>query len=390
MTVYGYLVDKRAIRHTDMNDPTAIKQEMLAKKDEILWVHADESADVFRLQDTFGLHPLAVDAILHENQPPKIEGFERYLFTITHGIVYRDELNGHNLKGTEGKAPFAMDLIVDQVFIFLEHRWIITISFHNSHFREHLQKKLRNLLQHSSYSTIYSEGKHHYNLDSENRYYRTPVIVPERLSHQAERKLSEALRMCELIYRLALEEMVSSYYGLLDIIKKELDQAEESILMSNSSRYLKDQPSIILILRRKITFIQGVLETMSRAFEEIIDTDTATNVSNVLSNDTIKQIRAMNDRTMFLRNDLENMHQRIISLRESYNSSLTANLNGTIRTLTLIATIVLPLTLITGIFGMSESYVPQLHPSYGFYYKLGLIAAASVGMVGYFRWKKWI
>ena len=68
-------------------------------------------------------------------------------------------------------------------------------------------------------------------------------------------------------------------------------------------------------------------------------------------------MRSLNDRITYLRNDIENMHQRIISWRETYNSSLSANLNETIRTLTVIATIVLPLTLITGIYGMNfKSY----------------------------------
>ena len=54
------------------------------------------------------------------------------------------------------------------------------------------------------------------------------------------------------------------------------------------------------------------------------------------------------------------MHQRVIGLREAYNSSLTANLNETIRTLTVIATIVLPLTLISGIYGMNFDIMPEL------------------------------
>ena len=375
-----------------MANPIAIKQEMLTRQDEILWVHADELADIFRLQDIFGLHPLAVDAIIHENQPSKIEEYERYLFTIMHGVLSNDDLSEYTLREPEGNAPLTLGLIEDQVFIFLEHRWIITVSFHNHHFRENIQKKIRNFLQHSSYSSVHSQARNHYDPHFENRYYRTPVSVSEKLSPSSERKSSEMLRICEIIYRLALEELISSYYGLLDNIKKELDQAEESILTGKSNAYLKTQPSTILILRRKITFIQGALEMVARAFENIIMDDTTTYVTSgkVLSNDTIRQIRAVNDRTVYLRNDLENMHQRIISLRESYNSSLTANLNETIRTLTVIATIVLPLTLITGIFGMRQEYVPQLHPSYGSYYALGLLIAVGGAMVAYFRWKKWI
>jgi magnesium transporter len=77
-------------------------------------------------------------------------------------------------------------------------------------------------------------------------------------------------------------------------------------------------------------------------------------------------------------------------LREAYNSSLTATLNETIRTLTVIATIVLPLTLIAGIYGMNFDVMPELQWSYGYYYALGLMAAVGVCLISYFKIKGWI
>src|SRR5688572_4474634 len=104
----------------------------------------------------------------------------------------------------------------------------------------------------------------------------------------------------------------------------------------------------------------------------------------------IRHMHSLNDIIRYLRNDVENMHQRIISLRETYNSSLSANLNETIRTLTVIATIVLPLTLITGIYGMNFEFMPELTYDFGYFYALGLIAALGGGMVLYFKRKRWI
>jgi len=68
------------------------------------------------------------------------------------------------------------------------------------------------------------------------------------------------------------------------------------------------------------------------------------------------------------------MHQKIISLRKTYNSSLSANLNETIRTLTVIETSILSVTL-TGIYGINFEFMPKLTSKYGYYYALGLIAA---------------
>jgi magnesium transporter len=191
--------------------------------------------------------------------------------------------------------------------------------------------------------------------------------------------------MCEIIYRLAIEESIASYYPVMDKTNKQLEQIEESILNITAS---KTQLSNIISLRRKISFLEGTLGMVSRAFDEIINSGSFEQTK--LSRDSRRQIRSLDDKVTYLRRDTENMHQRVISLREAYNSSLTANLNETIRTLTVIATIVLPLTLLSGIYGMNFDIMPELRSPYGYYYALGLMAAVGGGMIGYFKWKKWI
>ena len=112
-------------------------------------------------------------------------------------------------------------------------------------------------------------------------------------------------------------------------------------------------------------------------------------IKQELSNESLREISVLNDRTNYLRNDLENMHQRIISLREAYNSNLNSNLSETIRTLTVIATIILPLTLITGIYGMNFAFMPELKSPYGYFYALGLLGVVGGGTFMYFKRKGW-
>lgn len=109
-----------------------------------------------------------------------------------------------------------------------------------------------------------------------------------------------------------------------------------------------------------------------------------------LSSDSKKQIRSLQDRLSYLQSNLKNQHNRVIILREAYNSSLTATLNEAIRTLTVIATIVLPLTLIAGIYGMNFDVMPELQWPYGYYYALGLMAAVGICLISYFKIKRWI
>jgi magnesium transporter len=354
------------VKQTDFSNPIAVRKEMVQNPEESLWIHGDEPEDIFPLQGIFGLHPLSVEAVTHQNQPSKIEEYDEYLFTIIDGVRYEEkEIEQLQTNNKIEHDKYDLNLIEDDLYIFFEQRWIITINFHNQKFQENIRKRIKNLLQQQIMRS--SESKQQPPSDKNKR--------KDQIIHQ----------MCEIIYRLAIEESIASYYPVMDKTNKQLEQIEESILNITAS---KTQLSNIISLRRKISFLEGTLGMVSRAFDEIINSGSFEQTK--LSRDSRRQIRSLDDKVTYLRRDTENMHQRVISLREAYNSSLTANLNETIRTLTVIATIVLPLTLVSGIYGMNFDIMPELRSPYGYYYALGLMAAVGGGMIGYFKWKKWI
>ena len=382
-----------------ISEAVSIREDMKKMPEEYLWVHANEIEDIFPLQGIFGLHPLTVEAVLHQNQPSKIEEFTRYIFAIIDGIAENQEKKMDESNNNKNdKQILSMMVLEDDLYMFLEHRWIITLNVYNKNFEENIKKKVKAIIQ------------------------QTKPIMPYLTSFPIDKESLDSskkniLKKNELIFRLALEEMILSYFPIIDNIDKELEQTEEDILDENSSssKNNKSQLSKILFLRKKISFIERTLGMMSRAVQDFVNRhNIASNNNNeilehysvsdtlpikkdkqstttiLLNPDSIRQMRSLNDRIIYLRHDVENMHQRIISLRETYNSSLSANLNETIRTLTVIATIVLPLTLITGIYGMNFEFMPELTSEYGYYYALGLIAALGGGMILYFKRKRWI
>jgi magnesium transporter len=372
---------------------------MKKMSEEYLWIYANEIEDIFPLQGIFGLHPLTVEAVLHHNQPSKIEEYTRYIFAIIDGIAENQENKMDENGNQNDKKILSMTVLEDDLYMYLEHRWIITLNLYNQHFEENIKKKVKAIIQ------------------------QTKPIMPNTTSFSMDTEglgssKKNIFKKNELIFRLALEEMILSYFPIIDNISKELEQTEEDILDENSSssKNNKFQLSKILFLRKKISFIERTLGMMSRAVQDFVNRhnivsndnneifehysvsnttlpikkDKQSITTTLLNPDSIRQMRSLNDRILYLRNDIENMHQRIISLRETYNSSLSANLNETIRTLTVIATIVLPLTLITGIYGMNFKVMPELTSEYGYYYALGLIAALGGGMILYFKRKRWI
>ena len=330
MTISAHLIDNQKIKQIDdfVSGVASLKKEM-ADQSVSLWLHTDDLADVFRLQDIFGLHPLAVDAVIHQNHPSKFEEYDTYLFTIIDGLRIED------------KGGFTED----DLYIFLGKRWIITVNFYNGQLSDNLRKKIRSILSTWQKQALSAQG------------------------------------ICETIYRLAVEEIISTYYPTIDKIDAQLEDIEEAIL----DKPLKSHLSEILIIRRKTSFLENTIEMILRVLNQIISDQ-----HTKLSSDSKKQIRSMYDRLSYLRSNLENQHSRVIILREAYNSSLTATLNETIRTLTVIATIVLPLTLIAGIYGMNFDVMPELQWSYGYYYALVLMAAVGTCLISYFKIKRWI
>lgn len=383
MTISAYVIGKHALKQVDISEPLSVRKEMREHPEDSLWIHADDRGDIFRLQDVFGLHPLAIQAIIHAHQPSKIEEYDSYLFTIMDGVRYekqdvstsRDRKGGEQNENVIGKTSdhkySDSDLEEDDLYIFLEQRWIITINFNSQQLESNIKQRI-------SRSLTPSQRPKSVPLSEQHQQPQEQSSISQR---NVDRSYNRA--MCEMVYRFAIEEVISSYYPILSNINVKLEQIEDEVILHSPTQ---SQLSDTLFIRRKLAFLENTLAMITAAFTDLINGV----VQKDLSRDSLRHIRSLNDRVTYLKNSVENMYQRVINLREAYNSSLNADLNETIRTLTVIATIILPLTLITGIYGMNFDVMPELHSPFGYYYSLLLMGAVAGGMVIYFKKKKWI
>jgi Mg2+ and Co2+ transporter CorA len=385
LTISAYVIGKHSVKQVNISEPLSVRKEMREHPEESLWIHADDRGDIFRLQDVFGLHPLAIEAIVHTHQPSKVEEYDAYLFTIIDGVRYEKQKASGGREGEEQNENVSgrpsdheddlysdSDLEEDDLYIFLEQRWIITINFNNQQLESNVKQRISRSLIPSHRSIPIPLSEQHQQQQSSLSSQRN-----------GDSNSSYNRAICEMVYRFAIEEVISSYYPILSNINAKLEQIEDHVILHQPT---KSQLSDILLIRRKLGFLENTLAMITAAFTDVINGV----VQAKLSKDSLRHIRSLNDRVAYLKNNVENMYQRVINLREAYNSSLNANLNEIIRTLTVIATIILPLTLITGIYGMNFDVMPELHSPLGYYYSLLLIGAVAGGMVIYFKNKKWI
>ena len=75
---------------------------------------------------------------------------------------------------------------------------------------------------------------------------------------------------------------------------------------------------------------------------------------------------------------------------DAYLCSVNNRLNETMKRLTVISALLMPLTVITGVYGMNFEYMPELHWRYGYFCVLGVMGCLSAALVYWFKKKKWI
>lgn len=87
---------------------------------------------------------------------------------------------------------------------------------------------------------------------------------------------------------------------------------------------------------------------------------------------------------------LENYKDLIVALQETNESMISHSTNNVIKTLTIFSVIMLPLTLITGIYGMNIATLPFAASPLAFIIVCGGMMLVVFAMIIFFKWKKWL
>jgi magnesium transporter len=185
----------------------------------------------------------------------------------------------------------------------------------------------------------------------------------------------------DLLLHQILDRMVDNYFPILDEFDHSIDRLEGEVFNRASQKTLNK----ILKLKRDLMQLRRIVGPQREIF-------------NRLSRDEFPVITKKAD--IYFR-DIYDHLVRIWDLTESYrdlmNSSLEAylsvvsnRLNEIMKILTIFTAILMPLTVITGIYGMNFKYMPELEWRYGYFIVLGVMAVISIGLLYYFRTKKWL
>jgi magnesium transporter len=300
------------------------------ERGEVIWVDLDaepsEAANQFLTW--LGIHDLTIEDIWHERLFPKLEDFDTYLVVLVHGVHREHRRDG--------------ELAVVEIEIVLGQGFVVTHAHGDSR----------------SIAAVREEV-----LRTGRCLKKGPVWVLHGV----------------------LDHLVDHYTPLLDQYDEELDQLEHDIVAKAGTPQGRGLlPRIFTVkrelqqLRRIAAHQREILLRLARAeFDEI-------------PAETTPFFRDVYDHFVRVTDLAEGYRELVTSAMEAYLSVQSNRMNEVMKTLTLISTVMLPLTFIAGVYGMNFESMPELRWKYGYPAALGMMALVTGGILAFFRKRRWL
>ena len=183
-----------------------------------------------------------------------------------------------------------------------------------------------------------------------------------------------------LLFHALVDRVVDQYLVRAD----ELDQLTEEMetLVINTPE--KATASDIHKHKRKILHLRRITLPLKDLLGNLIRSEHVD-----LGKATVHLFRDTSDHALWLGEECEMLRETVSGLMEVYLSSLDVKMNKIMKVLTIISTIFIPLTFLTGLYGMNFLYIPFSAQSWGFYAMLAICVLIVIGMAGWFKKKQW-
>ncbi len=178
-----------------------------------------------------------------------------------------------------------------------------------------------------------------------------------------------------------LDTTVDAYYPVMDRLETGIEELEERVLVDASPETLRDLNRVkaqLAALRHAISPLREAVNRLIREEDELVSGNVATHLRDTA--DHVVQTTEAVERARELINELVNTHLSVLSNR----------MNEVMKTLTIIASIFVPLTFIAGLYGMNFRHMPELDVRWAYPALLLLMALVAGGMVMFFRRKGWL
>lgn len=180
---------------------------------------------------------------------------------------------------------------------------------------------------------------------------------------------------------LLLDRVVDNYFIVLERLGERIDALQDELVSGpgpQTLRLLHHLRRETLVLRRSVWPLREVIGGLERERSALIRPETAV------------YLRDVYDHTIHVVDTIETFREVLSGMLELYMSSSTNRLNEVIKVLTVIATVFIPPTFIASVYGMNFRHMPELDSPWGYPVTWLAMLGLGVGMLAYFRKKRWL
>lgn len=181
---------------------------------------------------------------------------------------------------------------------------------------------------------------------------------------------------------LAIHDIIiDNYISIVDLVDEVNQSIETKILNAPDQKILHEIQS----LKNDLIYLKKYIFPVRESINKIMRSD-----SSHIYKENMKYFNDLYDHLIYVTENIEMQREIVVSHRELYMSYISNKMNGVMQVLTIVTTIFIPLSFIAGVYGMNFHYMPELTWKNGYYYILVFMALVAIGMLIYFRKKKWI
>ncbi len=305
--------------------------KLARRSNEMLWLDVAGLGSleaIHTLSEAFGLHPLALEDVLHQRQHPKTESYGDTAFVVMR-IPHRRE----------------DQLVFEQVSMFFGTDFVLTFQEEEADCFDSIRSRLR-----EKRGRIRSEGADY------------------------------------LAYAL-LDAAIDEYLPLADSLGDRLDEMEREILHSSNAGLVEK----LLDLRADLTQLR---RNAGPARDAVIAMSTV--AGHLVSDSTKLYLRDCQDHIVQFHDLVEGYREAVLTLISLQLSVSSQRMNDIMRVLTVFAALFMPLSFVTGVYGMnfdrsaSSLNMPELGWAWGYPAVLLLMLSLAAGMFLFFRRRGWL
>lgn len=212
-------------------------------------------------------------------------------------------------------------------------------------------------------------------------FHEGPVPAVQQLRGYLERHEDQGRRGPDYLFHLILDAMVDDYAPLTDSLTDRLDSLEESVFQSWNKDALPEMlhlKRMLTVVRKTLTYEREVLARMARGEFELIDERETVYYRNVY------------DHLVRFTELTEGSREMVADLLQTHLSVVSNRLNEVMKALTMVSTVVLPMSVVTGIYGMNFTHMPEIDKPWGYAWALILMMLCGLAPMIWFRWKRWL